>query len=69
MTDEKFLKAFEAQSISREDWTHEAHVRMAWLYARREPSREAALDKIRNGIKRLNAVNAVGRFVDEFATL
>ncbi len=70
MTDEEFLDAFEAQAISREDWTHEAHVRMAWLYARREASREAMLDKVRNGIKRLNAVNAVeGKLYHETVTM
>ena len=31
MTDDEFLVAFEAAAIARKDWTHEAHVRMAWL--------------------------------------
>ncbi|HSQ56314.1 MAG TPA: hypothetical protein VLM40_11295 [Gemmata sp.] len=54
MTDEEFLTAFEAAAINRADWTHEAHVRMAWLYLSRGPSVEA-LDRIRIGIKKLNA--------------
>lgn len=55
MNDKEFLAAFEAAALTRSEWTHEAHVRMAWLYARREPGILAALAKIRTGIKRLNA--------------
>ena len=32
MTDKEFLAAFENCSLTRENWTHAAHVRMAWLY-------------------------------------
>lgn len=35
MTDDEFIAAFEDRAIAREDWTHEAHVRMGWIYARR----------------------------------
>jgi len=54
MTDNEFLAAFEAATLTRSEWTHEAHIRMAWLYARRERGILAALAKIRTGIKRLN---------------
>jgi hypothetical protein len=54
MTDDEFLLAFEACTITRPEWTHEAHVRMAWLYLSRQPFTEA-LDRIRRGIRRLNA--------------
>jgi hypothetical protein len=57
MTDEDFLAAFEARTIPKAEWTHEAHVRMAWLYLTRLPF-AAALDRIRDGIRRYNA--AVG---------
>jgi hypothetical protein len=49
-----FLAAFEQQTLTRADWTHEAHVRMAWLLSRREPTREAALAKMCAGIRALN---------------
>jgi hypothetical protein len=54
MTDDEFLRAFEACTFTRPEWTHEAHVRMAWLYLTRLPFVEA-LDRIRRGIRKLNA--------------
>ena len=56
MDDETFLKAFEDCTLTREEWTHEAHVRMAWLYARRTDSLENLLEKLRTGIRATNAV-------------
>ena len=53
MTDDEFLAAFEAAAIARTDWTHEAHVRMAWLYLTRLPF-GAALERVRSGIQKLN---------------
>lgn len=55
MSDDEFLCAFERCSLNRKDWTHEAHVRMAWLYVTRTPSDGEALDRVRSGIKKLNA--------------
>ena len=55
MSDAESLSAFEAAAIPRPEWTHEAHVRMAWLYLVRHPQEEA-LEKVRGGIQRLNAV-------------
>jgi hypothetical protein len=54
LTDDEFLQAFERAAITRAQWTHEAHIRMAWLYCRREPTLEAALTRMRAGIPRLN---------------
>jgi hypothetical protein len=54
MTDDEFLAAFEAAAIARTDWTHAAHVRMAWLYLRRLPFADA-LERVRSGIRKLNA--------------
>lgn len=59
MTNEEFIRAFEASAISREDWTHEAHIHMAWIYATREGSIADATAKARGGIQRLNAANAI----------
>jgi hypothetical protein len=54
MTDEEFLAAFESCTLPKVEWTHAAHVRMAWLYFARLPCR-AALEAIRSGIQRYNA--------------
>lgn len=61
MTDDEFLAAFEACTLPRPLWTHEAHVRMAWLYLTRLPFADA-LERIRGGIRRYNASlgNAAG---------
>lgn len=55
MTDDEFLCAFERCTISRMGWTHEAHVRMAWLYLTRVPSDGEVFECVRSGIKNLNA--------------
>ena len=35
------MSAFESQTLPFEDWTHEAHIRMAWNYLRQHPLPEA----------------------------
>ena len=55
MTDDEFLAAFETCKLVRKDWTHEAHVRMAWLYLTQLPFDEA-LEQVRAGIQKLNTV-------------
>ncbi|MEI8019722.1 MAG: hypothetical protein WCH39_16075 [Schlesneria sp.] len=54
MTDTEFLEAFESCSLPEAQWTHEAHVRMAWLYLQKMPLSEA-IAVVRLGIKRYNA--------------
>jgi hypothetical protein len=54
MTDAEFLQAFEACKLPHSEWTHTAHVRMAWLYLRARPPGEA-LVRVCEGIKRYNA--------------
>ena len=58
MSDAEFLSLFENAAISREAWTHRAHVKMAYLYLCRYPFSEA-LERVRMGIQRLNAANKV----------
>ncbi len=41
-----FLNAFEDQSLPFEEWTHEAHLRMAFSYIR-EHGKEAAIPLIK----------------------
>ncbi|OWK35539.1 hypothetical protein [Fimbriiglobus ruber] len=61
MADDDFLAAFVSCMLPRADWTHAAHVRMAWLYLTRLPF-DQALDRARTGIQRYNASlgNAAG---------
>jgi hypothetical protein len=54
MSDDEFLAGFEGCTLARPEWTHEAHVRMAWLYLRRYSLAEAT-ELVRKGIRRLNA--------------
>jgi len=53
MTDHEFLAAFENCSLPEKQWTHRAHVRMAWLNLRRSPLVQA-IDTVRTGIQRFN---------------
>ena len=54
MSDDDFLLAFEECRIPKERWTHEAHVRMAWLYLRQRPLDEV-IPIVRRGIQRYNS--------------
>lgn len=53
MTDAEFLEAFETCCLRADQWTHQAHVRMAWLYLQRMPL-PLAIPVVREGIKRYN---------------
>ena len=55
MTDDEFLLAFEACTLTRADWTHAAHIRMAWLYLTRTTTTTEGLGRVRQGILKLNA--------------
>lgn len=52
------LQRFESATLSKEEWTHEAHVRVALEYVKALPHPKA-LDKMRSGIERLNAAHGV----------
>jgi hypothetical protein len=54
VTNEEFLRAFEECRIPKAFWTHEAHVRMAWLYLRLKPLEEV-IPLVRERIHRYNA--------------
>ena len=53
MTDDEFLTKFEQRTLTRGQWTHAAHVRMAWLYLSRVPF-PTALQNARSGISKYN---------------
>jgi hypothetical protein len=54
VTDDEFLQAFEGCTLPKPAWTHQAHVRMAWLYLR-QGSFEQVLPLVRKRIRRYNA--------------
>src|SRR5437868_1676729 len=53
MSDAELLYAFENCTLPASCWTHEAHIRMAWLYLR-DDEEATALQLIRSGIQRFN---------------
>lgn len=53
------LHAFQECSLPRSQWTHEAHLTVALWYFLFGESESEAIDAIRNGIKRYNAVNGI----------
>ena len=58
MTDEEHLRAFETSTLPFREWTHRAHVKVAFAYLRRYPFDEA-LGRMRAGIKAYNARHEV----------
>ena len=58
MTDDQLLVAFESLALPFSQWTHRAHVRVAFCYLRRHPFDEA-LARMRAGIRAYNAHHAV----------
>jgi hypothetical protein len=58
MNDRDFLAAFATAAIPSERWTHQSHVRVAFLYLRMLPFDEA-LERVRIGILALNRANGV----------
>lgn len=58
MDDRAFIEAFEACSLPFEQWSHRAHVKVAYLYAAAHPFEEA-VGRMRRGVKAYNAANKV----------
>jgi hypothetical protein len=58
MTDDEHLRAFEELTLPFEQWTHRAHVKVAFTYLRRHPFDEA-LRRMRDGVKAYNARHGV----------
>ena len=63
MSDEEFLTQFENCTLEHKEWTHRAHVKIAFIYLKRFPFDDALL-RIRKGIKAYNA----SRHVEEGPT-
>jgi hypothetical protein len=58
MQDAELLKQFESLTLPFTEWTHRAHVRVAYQYLRNH-SFDEALTRMRNGVKAYNAKNNV----------
>ena len=57
--DAEFLARFEAGALPRAEWTHAAHVRVAFLCLRAEAAFEMALGRIRRGIRHHNEAQGI----------
>lgn len=57
MTDTEFLRAFEAATLPRGEWTHAAHLRMAYLYLKSGDSWQSVLPHVRDRIQCFNLAN------------
>jgi len=56
--DAQFLNDFQTGILPFEQWTHAAHIRMAYLVCRSSANFEEALSKIRQGIQNFNGLHA-----------
>src|SRR5215813_753936 len=56
--DETFLSYFEAGTFPFEQWHHRQHIKIAYLYLRSH-SFEVAVERMRTGIRALNAAHGV----------
>ena len=63
MTDAEFLAAFESCTLPRELWTHQAHVRVAYLYAS-QSDLPAATTHVRTSIKAYNKTSKTPDAID-----
>lgn len=54
MNDEEFIRRFEDCTLSPDNFHHQDHVRLAWLYLRRYPPLKA-LAEFSNGLKKFAA--------------
>jgi putative acetyltransferase len=58
MTDHRLWNRFHATTLAGVEWTHQAHLRIAWMYVQRYSVEEAHL-LMRVGIVRLNAAHGL----------
>ncbi|HMD55732.1 MAG TPA: hypothetical protein VKJ65_14390 [Phycisphaerae bacterium] len=58
MNDQELLQNFEDRTLPFTQWTHRAHVKVAYLYLK-QYSFEEALQRVSAGIKAFNAANKV----------
>ncbi|MFN0135989.1 MAG: hypothetical protein ACKVS9_07710 [Phycisphaerae bacterium] len=58
LSDDDFIREFEARRWPLERWHHRDHIRLAYLYLREETFDQAA-DRLRAGIKAHNAAHGI----------
>ena len=58
MNDADLIEQFESCTLPFDQWTHRAHVKVAWIYLNRHGFEEA-LARLRRGIMAYNAANKV----------
>ena len=58
MNDEEHLRRFEDHSLPLEQWSHRAHLKVAYLYLNRFSQAEA-LERLRTGIQAYNAAQGI----------
>ena len=58
MKDEEHLRRFEDHSLPKEQWTHRAHLKVAYLYLL-QLTYSAALERLRKGIQAYNAAQGI----------
>ncbi len=63
LNDAELLAQFESCTLPADRWHHAEHIRIAYLYLRVEPFL-AAMDRMRRGLKALNAAQAVPESLD-----
>jgi len=68
MTDDELVATFERCTLPRSDWTHRAHLRVAMRYLATCPRDEAAR-RMREGLRRYNAVRGAARGYHETITM
>jgi hypothetical protein len=52
MDDAQLIESFEAATLTPADFDHATHIRVTWVYLRREPL-VVALEKVSSGLRRL----------------
>ncbi len=58
LSDAEFLQNFEDTSLTYKEWTHRAHIKVAYLYLKGHPFPEAC-ERIRKGIQTFNRSKCV----------
>jgi hypothetical protein len=69
MTDDEFARAFERGDVTPAEFSHRAHVRLAWVYLQESPSFDAALGRMRDGIQRFAAAAGASQKYHETITV
>lgn len=62
-TDDELWTAFVTASLPAAEWTHRAHVRIAWLHLRQQPFDDAAT-LVRHRIQALNSFHETPEAID-----